>query len=121
MQEMNIDSGYDEISDKELDNLVRQYRQENPGGGRAYIIRRLRAAHSLHVQCHCVIASMTSIDRLGQGLREQVGKKKERTHYHVPRPNHLWHFDGHHKMITWGIVIHVVADGYCVKFVHIIS
>ncbi|KAF8797423.1 hypothetical protein BYT27DRAFT_7042192, partial [Phlegmacium glaucopus] len=60
MQEMDIDSGYDEISDEELDTL-------------------------------------------------------ERTHYHVPRPNHLWHIDGHHKMIAWGIVIHGVADGYSRK------
>ena len=74
---MDIDSGYDEISDKELDTLVQQYHQENPGGGRAYIIGRLRAAHSLRVQRHRVIASMTRIDHLGQGLREQVGKKKE--------------------------------------------
>ena len=115
MEDMDIDPGYNKISDEELDTLVLQYRQENPGGGRAYIIGRLRAAHSLRVQRHCVIASMTRIDQLGQGLREQVGKKKERTQYHVPPPNHLWHIDGHHKMIAWGIVIHGVADGYSRK------
>ena len=84
MEEMDIDPGYDKISDEELDTLVWQYRQENPGGGGAYIIGHLHAAHSLHVQCHCVIASMTCINHLGQGLQEQVGKKKERTQYHVP-------------------------------------
>ena len=112
---MDIDSGYDEISDEDLDTLVRQYHQENPGGGRAYILGRLRSAHSLRVQRHRVMASITRIDRLGQRLREQVGQKKERTSYHVPRPNHLWHIDGHHKMIAWGIVIHGVADGYSRK------
>ena len=115
MDEMDIDPGFDKISDEDLDTLVWQYRQENPGGGRAYIIGRLRAAHSLRVQRHRVIASMARIDHLGQGLREQVGKKKERTRYHVPQPNHLWHIDGHHKMIAWGIVIHGVADGYSRK------
>ena len=44
---MDIDSGYDEISDKELDTLVQQYHQENPGGGCAYIIGHLCAAHFL--------------------------------------------------------------------------
>lgn len=68
MQEMDIDSGYDEISDEDLDTLVRQYRQENPGGGRAYIIGRLRSAHSLRVQRHRVVASLTCVDRLGQGM-----------------------------------------------------
>jgi len=115
MQEMDIDSSYDEISDEDLDTLVRQYRQENPGGGRAYIIGCLHSAHSLHIQRHHVVASLTCIDRLGQGMQEQVGQKKERTGYHVPRPNHLWHIDGHHKMIAWGIVIHGVADGYSCK------
>jgi len=49
MQDVDIDSGYDEISDEELDTLVRQYHQENPGGGHAYIFGCLCAVHSLHV------------------------------------------------------------------------
>ena len=52
MDEMDIDPGFNKISDEDLDTLVQQYRQENPGGGRAYIIGRLRAAHSLRVQRH---------------------------------------------------------------------
>jgi len=115
MQEMDIDSGFDTISDEDLDILVQQYRQENPGGGRAYMIGRLRAAHSLRIQRHRVIDSMNRVDRLGQGLRQHVGRKKQRTRYQVPRPNALWHIDGHHKLIAWGIVIHGVADGYSRK------
>ena len=68
IQEEDIDSGYNEISDEELDTLVWQYHQENPGGGHAYILGHLHSAHSLHVQRHRVIASMTHIDHLGQGL-----------------------------------------------------
>lgn len=45
--ELGIDSGFDKITDAELDDLVREYHQENPVGGRSYIIGRLRAAHSL--------------------------------------------------------------------------
>ena len=115
MQEMDIDHGYDDISDEDLDALVQQYLQENPGGGRAYIIGRLRAAHSLHIQRHRVIKSMERVDHLGMGMREQVGAKKKHTQYKVPRPNSLWHIDGHHKLITWGIVIHGVVDGYSRK------
>lgn len=115
MQELDIDSSFDKISDDNLDNLVQQYHQENPGGGRAYIIGRLRAVHFLRIQRHRVIDSMNRIDRLGQGLRQHIGKKKERRRYHVARPNALWHIDGHHKLIAWGIVIHGVADGYSRK------
>ena len=115
MQEMDIDHGYDDISDEDLDALVQQYLQENPGGGRAYIIGRLRAAHSLRIQRHRVIKSMERVDRLGVGMQERVGAKKKRTQYKVPRPNSLWHIDGHHKLIAWGIVIHGVVDGYSRK------
>ena len=106
---------YDEIADEELDALVQKYCQENPTVGSAYIIGHLWAAHALHIQCHCVMASMKHVDRLGQGLQQHVGKKKERTPYEVPQPNVLWHIDGYHKLIAWGIVIHGVADGYTCK------
>ena len=115
---MGIDSGFDKISDDDLDNLVREYHQENPVGGRSYIIGHLRAAHSLHIQRQRVIDSINRIDWLGQGMRQRVGKKKEQRQYQVPWPNALWHIDGHHKLIAWGIVIHGIADGYTCK-VHI--
>ena len=113
--ELGIDSGFDKITDAELDDLVREYHQENPVGGRSYIIGRLWAAHSLRIQRQRVKDSINRVDHLGQGMRQQVGKKKMRRHYQVPRPNSLWHIDGHHKLIAWGIVIHGVADGYSRK------
>ncbi len=30
-----------------------------------------------------------------------------------PRPNSVWHIDGHHKLIRWGIVVHGMVDGFC--------
>ena len=76
----------------------------------------LRATHSLRIQRPRVIASINRVDKLGQGIRQQVvGKKICRQKYIVPRPNALWHIDGHHKLIAWGIVLHGVADGYTRK------
>ena len=115
IKETDIDLDFSKISDSDLDNYVQEYRYENPAGGHSYIIGHLRAVHSLRIQRHCVIDSMNRIDRLGQGLRQRLGKKKERRNYQVPRPNALWHIDGHHKLIAWGIVIHGVADGYSRK------
>ena len=128
-QEMGIESGYDEISDDDLDRLVSEYRQENPAGGRSYIIGRLRAMNSLHIQQRRIMDSINRVDHLGQGMRamrQYIGKKTMRKQYHVSRPNALWHIDGHHKLIAWGIVIHGVADGYsrkvciltCSKLIH---
>jgi hypothetical protein len=115
-KELGIVSDFDNISDEELDNLVCIYHKENPTGGRSYIMGHLRAKHSLRIQRHRVIASINRVDRLGQGMRQQiVGKKIRRRKYMVPRPNALWHIDGHHKLIAWGIVLHGVADGYTRK------
>lgn len=114
LNELDIHTGFSEITDQELDEHVLDYRQNNPTGGRAYVLGRLRA-DLIRVQRTRVIESMKRVDRLGQGLRQQVGKKKQRKRYHVPRPNTLWHIDGHHKLIRWGIVIHGVADGYSRK------
>jgi hypothetical protein len=50
------------------------------------------------------------VDNLGLVLRHR--KIIKRRVYHVKRPNALWHLDGHHKMIRWGIVFHGFADGY---------
>ncbi|KIK78534.1 hypothetical protein PAXRUDRAFT_163752, partial [Paxillus rubicundulus Ve08.2h10] len=51
------------------------------------------------------------VDPVGQVLRQQ--KITERQKYSVPCSNHLWHLNGHHKLIQWGIVIHGFVDGYC--------
>jgi hypothetical protein len=110
LKEEGINSGFSKISDQELDTLLEEYRQENPTGGRAYVIGRLRTS-SLRIQRHRIIKSMDRVDRLGQGMRQEVGKKKKRKHYQVPRPNSLWHIDRHHKLIAWGIVIHGIVDG----------
>jgi hypothetical protein len=32
--------------------------------------------------------------------------------YNVPGPNHLWHMDGHHKLIRYGLVTHGCIDGH---------
>lgn len=55
--------------------------------------------------------SLYRMDRLGQTLRNQDVIKRRK--YKVPRPNYLWHMDGHHKLIRWGIVIHGIIDGCC--------
>ncbi len=62
-----------------------------------------------------MVDSINHIDKLGQGMRNHVGRKRPWRNYSVPRPNALWHIDGHHKLITWGIVLHGIADGYTHK------
>ena len=104
-----------------MDDLIRQYRKEHPNAGRSYTLGHLRSKHNLRIQRQRVIESMNRVDSLGQGMRARVSQKKARQVYSVPRPNALWHIDGHHKLILWGIVIHGVADGYSRKVRFIMS
>ncbi|TDL30237.1 hypothetical protein BD410DRAFT_702123, partial [Rickenella mellea] len=56
------------------------------------------------VQKWRVRMSLRRVDGLGRILRNHC--RTDRRKYHVPRSNYLWHGDGHHKLIRWGIVIH---------------
>ncbi|KAJ6470051.1 hypothetical protein DFH06DRAFT_908900, partial [Mycena polygramma] len=63
----------------------------------------------LRVQKRRVYSSVHRVDGLGRALRQRrVVKRRD---YKVSRPHALWHIDGHHKLILWGIVIHGIADG----------
>lgn len=101
---------FSDITDHELDMLVTHFKQTKPPSGMRYVIGFLKS-HGLRVQRSRIKRSMETVDRLGMLLRRR--EKIARGQYKVPRPNHLWHMDGHHKLIQWGVVIHGVIDGYC--------
>ncbi|KAK7020914.1 hypothetical protein R3P38DRAFT_3197407 [Favolaschia claudopus] len=56
-------------------------------------------------------AMLSLLTLLKRFIRENEGDRKTRAT--VPRSIHLWHCDGHHKLILWGFVIHGFVDGYC--------
>lgn len=98
------------LSDADLDLLVKTYRMTKPESGIHYLIGFLRH-HGLRVQKRRVTASIHRVDGLGHALHQR--KTIQRRKYTVSCPNALWHVDGHHKLILWGIVIHGFVDGYC--------
>lgn len=97
------------ISDTDLDELITAYKELHPKSGIRYILGFLSQL-GLHVQRIRVRDSLRRIDGLGQALRNHAAIN--RRVYVVPFPNYLWHIDGHHKLIRWGIVIHGGADGF---------
>jgi hypothetical protein len=101
---------FSEISDHDLDIMIRMFKAIKPNSGLRYVIGFLKS-HGLRVQRNRIRRSMRRVNRLGTALRRR--KQIDRGQYKVPRPNHLWHLDGHHKLIQWGIVIHGIVDGYC--------
>jgi hypothetical protein len=98
------------ISDPEIDTLVRHLKTQKPGAGLRYVIGFFRK-HGIRIQKRRVRMSLRRTDGLGQALRNH--QAINRREYRVPRPNSLWHMDGHHKLIRWGIVVHGIIDGYC--------
>ena len=109
MKRHNVLREYSNLSNADLDLLVKTFKIKKPESGMRYIIGFLRR-HGLRIQRRRVMWSLRRVDKLGQTLREKKIIKRRR--YHVKRPDALWHVDGHHKMIRWGVVIHGIVDGF---------
>jgi hypothetical protein len=99
---------YSDLSDHDLDILTKRFKRVKPSSGLRYLIGFLRT-HGVKVQRQRVRKSLLRIDGLGQILRKHAIVRRD---YYSPRPNSVWHMDGHHKLIRWGIVIHGMVDGY---------
>ena len=111
LKKYNVDYSFSNLSDEDLDLLVKSFRSEYPDSGIRYLVAFLRR-HRLRIQKRRITSSISRVDRLGHSLRQRQRRRIRRRHYHVTRPNALWHLDGHHKLIHWGIVIHGCVDGY---------
>jgi hypothetical protein len=101
---------FDNLSDAQLDTIVKAYKLVKPNSGLRYVRGFLRS-QGLRIQKSRVMHSLRRVDALGQVLRRRNTIKRRK--YCNPRPNAVWHCDGHHKLIWWGIVFHGFVDGYC--------
>ncbi|KAI9065084.1 hypothetical protein FKP32DRAFT_1539072, partial [Trametes sanguinea] len=109
MKLYGINRSWDDISDTELDLVVRTFKQQKPKVGWRYIAGFLRT-HGARIQKHRLLLSIRRVDGLGRTLRTHAAIQRRK--YVTSRPNALWHCDGHHKLIMWGIVVHGFVDGY---------
>ena len=64
----------------------------------------------IRVQRSRIRESIARVDPVNTVLR--WGMVVSRRKYSVPWPNSLWHLDGHHSLIRWGLVIHGCIDGF---------
>ncbi|OBZ70899.1 hypothetical protein A0H81_09541, partial [Grifola frondosa] len=101
---------YSAISNDELDLIVKTYKRKKPNSGIRYLLGFLRR-HGFRIQKTRLYQSLRRVDGLGHVLRQR--RSIQRRKYQSSRPNALWHCDGHHKLILWGIVIHGFIDGFC--------
>lgn len=105
----NFSRRYVDISDADLDAHARKFRRQRPSSGYRYFMGYLQ-----------VLGVKVQRSRIREALRRVSGaarvlythRKIDRQPYRVGGSNRLWHIDGHHKLIRWGIVIHGMIDGH---------
>ncbi|PPQ78797.1 hypothetical protein CVT24_002373 [Panaeolus cyanescens] len=100
---------HSDISDEQLDSLVREILLFFPSFGRRMILGRL-AAMGYRVSRQRVEASRARVK--GPPERSFGSRRIQRRVYNVRGYNSLCHHDGQHGLIRWKIVIHGFIDGY---------
>ncbi|KAK6470264.1 hypothetical protein HHUSO_G31228 [Huso huso] len=100
---------YANISNSELDNIIREILRETPNAGGNYVQGGV-LARGLRVQRRRIRDRLNALDPVGRALRRRHTIR--RRIYNVRGPNHLWHIDSNHKLISWRFVYHGCIDGY---------
>ncbi|KAK7016173.1 hypothetical protein R3P38DRAFT_3321557 [Favolaschia claudopus] len=94
MKKHGVHNDFTQLSKADLDKLIPY---------------RFLTLPCVRVQKRRVFSSVRRVDGIGRILRQR--RIIERGKYQVSWPHALWHIDGHHKLILWGIVIHGIVDG----------
>ena len=120
VKELNIEDacGYSDLSDDELDNIIRQFVQQHGTFVGYPIVSGHLKSINLRIQRRRIRESLARIDPGSVSLRWAV--VVSRRSYSVAGPNSLWHIDGHHSLVNWGFVIHGAIDGFsrCIVYLH---
>lgn len=110
MRDYNLVREFSSVEVDDLDNMISTYKLEHPNAGYRYIMGWFNS-ENIKVQRSRVLESLRRIDALGHAIRNHATIDRQK--YVVPSSNCLWHMDGHHKLIKWGVVLHGIADGFC--------
>ena len=109
---------YSEIADEQLHAIVSGIISQFPNAG----IRSMKGhllARNIRVTWERVRNSLWAVDPEGILSRSIQRTVIRRRVYSVPGTLALWHIDGNHKLIRWGIVVHGGIDGYSRKIMYL--
>lgn len=101
-------SRYTALEQDELQQKVASVKMHHPNAGEVMVQGHLEA-EGVHVQRNRV---RNAIHHTDPSVSSRKRPPINRRVYNVPCPNYLWHIDGNHKMIRWGLVIHHGIDGF---------
>ena len=117
LEEFDISTDkFSELSQTDLDELVRDIKKEHPHCGEV-LLQGLLIHKGIKVPREKLRIAIHHVDHANTIHRRS--STISRRIYTTPCPNSVWHVDGNHKMIRWRLVIHAGIDGYsrCVVFV----
>lgn len=84
--------GFTDMANEQLDGVVRQFIQEHGFVVGSPIINGYLRSFGIQIQRHRLRSSIGRVDPVN------VTRV-----YSVSGPNSLWHIDGHHNLVKWGI------------------
>ena len=97
-----------QLTDDELDTIIADLKKRFVRAGISMIDGLLRGM-SIRVPRTRIRDSLLRIDPVHRVFERITIRRRT---YSVPGPNSLWHHDGQHGLIRYGIVIHGFIDGY---------
>ena len=107
--DFGLPDNFTEITDEELDDVVRNTLRLTPYSGEVYVRGSIKV-RGVNVQRSRVRESLKRIDGIGSATRRRYAIYRRA--YDVAGPNHLWHMDSNHKLMQWRFVIHGCIDGF---------
>lgn len=102
-------NAFSPISDQQLGDQLEKLIAAQPHAGINMLLGGLRS-RGIYVQRD----RLEEIRRIRYPAREMVQTNAfpTRDKYHVAGPNSVWHHDGQHGLVNFGIVIHAFVDGF---------
>jgi len=84
-------------------------KQDHPNDGEVLLQGHL-LRQGIRIPRHSLRSAIHRVDHINiVAWKRSVVRRRI---YSVPHPNHIWHIDGHHKLIRWRFVIHGAVDGF---------
>jgi hypothetical protein len=101
---------FSDLSDTKLDVILKIFKTDRSESGLWYVMGWLTTRGFRIPKERIRFSWWSRIDVLGHALWHNATIRHCK--YTCQRPNFVWHGDGHHKLIKYGIVIHGFMDGY---------
>ena len=90
--------GSTDLTDSELDEIIREYKVTHPNDGEVMIIGHIHSCN-LTIPRSRICKSLHRVD--SSGIEEKRLRTVRRRVYQVDSSNSVWHIDGNHKLICY--------------------